>query len=391
MDFVFLRLRKQSRRESGFTLVELLVVIAIIGILIGLLLPAVQAAREAARRMQCTNQIKQIALALHNYHDAHNSLPTNAPFSSFGWSNYAPLSVTISLLPFIEESARYDAIMELDRRQKEGEINVWNWSFFNSDVYLDKNRITGLLCPSDPNAATPSTHASNARTTIMYSLGDGTSKLDAPYNHPNYVNVPAKQCHTRGLFHQNSWKNLATCTDGTSNTAAVSESASAPQGYYSTAVKGGSSTVSGFYTSVLDCHPDVCMNNARKADDPNSVVAPCDTWRGNFYQDGRAWNNFHTVLPPNAPSCLAATSGYLGLYSHPIAGIPEGSTLALLTVPFALFLTPLTAEIFLPQARNALAKALTEFGAPWEPQPVEKASPCNPVAIDALRSVYPLF
>lgn len=317
MDFAFLRPRKQSRRESGFTLVELLVVIAIIGILIGLLLPAVQAAREAARRMQCTNQIKQIALALHNYHDAHNSLPTNAPFSSFGWSNYAPLSVTISLLPFIEESARYDAIMELDRRQKNGEISIWDYAFFNSDVYLDKNRITGLLCPSDPNAATPSPHASNARTTIMYSLGDGTSKLDAPYNHPNYVNVPAKQCHTRGLFHQNSWKNLATCTDGTSNTAAVSESASAPQGYYSTAVKGGSSTVSGFYTSDLDCHPDVCMNNARKADDPNSVVAPCDTWRGNFYQDGRAWNNFHTVLPPNAPSCLAATSGYWGAIFPP--------------------------------------------------------------------------
>ena len=301
-----------SKRSQGFTLVELLVVIAIIGILIGLLLPAVQAAREAARRMQCTNQIKQVVLGIQNYHDAHNSLPTNAPFAGFGFYNYAPFSVTIAILPFMEEGSRYSKIMELDRKVANGELGVWNGGFFESDVYYHTNRVTTLLCPSEPNASVASTHANNARTNIMYCLGDGTSKLDAPYNHPNYINAPKKQCHSRGLFHQYSWKNFSACTDGTSNTAAVSESASAAEGYYSEGVKGGTTTVSGFYTDDLDCHPDICMNNARDPNDPNKIRNACDTWRGNFYQDGRAWNNFHTVLPPNAPSCQATYNGYWG-------------------------------------------------------------------------------
>ena len=305
------------KKRQGFTLVELLVVIAIIGILIGLLLPAVQAAREAARRMQCTNQMKQVGLALQNYHDVNNSLPTMARFLSRGWNNYAPFSVTIPLLPYMEAQARYDVIMELDRQEFAGNIETWNGGFFQSDIYKVGNRLTTVLCPSEPMATTPSVHADNARVNIVYSLGDGTSKLDAPYNHPNYINVPTKQCHMRGLFHQEFWKTMAACTDGTSNTVAISETASAPEGYYSYNVKGGSATVSGFYTDDLDCNPSVCLNNARDPNDPNKLRTSCDTWRGNFYQDGRPWNGFHTVLPPNAPSCQATVNGFWGAIYPP--------------------------------------------------------------------------
>ena len=90
--------RRKHMRPKGFTLVELLVVIAIIGMLIALLLPAVQAAREAARRMSCSNNEKQIVLAMHNYHDTFKTFPWGARGSTYGtWA--------IHLLPYIEQSA----------------------------------------------------------------------------------------------------------------------------------------------------------------------------------------------------------------------------------------------------------------------------------------------
>ena len=107
-------------KKNAFTLVELLVVIAIIGILVGLLLPAVQAAREAARRMQCTNNLKQMGLALHNYHDANRRFPAggnwktpagvvagrgNRPLRGNGWA------WTTAILPYIEQSSVYNQLV----------------------------------------------------------------------------------------------------------------------------------------------------------------------------------------------------------------------------------------------------------------------------------------
>lgn len=101
----------KSRR--AFTLVELLVVIAIIGILVALLLPAVQAAREAARRMQCQNNLKQLGLALHNYHDTYKRLPslaqgTNQAAVPERDSNYGMLGGIVHMLPFVEQTPLYD-------------------------------------------------------------------------------------------------------------------------------------------------------------------------------------------------------------------------------------------------------------------------------------------
>ena len=146
------RKRRHPRRNRGFTLIELLVVIAIIGVLIALLLPAVQAAREAARRMQSTNHVKQIVLALHNYHDVYGSFPPAIVTSDTGQPLY---SGRVLLLPFMEQSALYD---QFDKTQ------AWD-SPANSAISQ-----TTILTFTDPSGGTQTP----GRTDYLFVTGRGT-------------------------------------------------------------------------------------------------------------------------------------------------------------------------------------------------------------------------
>ena len=132
---LFRRSRLSARR--GFTLVELLVVIAIIGVLVALLLPAIQAAREAARRSQCTNNLKQVALGMHNYHDTHDTLPWGSLEWRWTWQ--------LLVLPYLEQQHLYELW---------GDFRVTSHYFSPANTEVSTARIPTLTCPSDRSRMT---------------------------------------------------------------------------------------------------------------------------------------------------------------------------------------------------------------------------------------------
>jgi prepilin-type N-terminal cleavage/methylation domain-containing protein/prepilin-type processing-associated H-X9-DG protein len=144
----------RSHERGAFTLIELLVVIAIIGILIALLLPAVQAAREAARRAQCVNNLKQLGLAVHQYHLDHNCFPPGQLL----YFNWLDISALVQLLPYLEQRQLYNAFNVTDVFAINGMGPVF--PAYPPNTTVARIQVSGFLCPSDFNRlANPEGHS----------------------------------------------------------------------------------------------------------------------------------------------------------------------------------------------------------------------------------------
>jgi len=205
-------------RRSGFTLVELLVVIAIIGVLVALLLPAVQAAREAARRTQCSNQLKQLVLSLHNYHDTHRTFPPSGiPSNSLGWH--------VLILPFIEQSALHEQV-----NFNQGQYSAGTDKRGPGKNEIALNRIEGFLCPSSGSFETKSAGeaiaGTNPYTTHYYGITGpvGTNPAtNQAYSCINETNTGWGHFCNDGTMPIATGINLSAILDGTSNTLLLGE------------------------------------------------------------------------------------------------------------------------------------------------------------------------
>jgi prepilin-type N-terminal cleavage/methylation domain-containing protein len=220
-------MRHFSRRRGGFTLIELLVVIAIIAILIALLLPAVQQAREAARRTQCKNNLKQIGLALHNYHDVHAVFPvgfidTRFPTGELG--NHGGWSWQALLLPQLEQTNLYNQF-DFNYRPH-GVPGTVSDPAGNNQAGVSVPQAV-FSCPSDPK---PQTTAVHSPADPGYVAGIATSSYcgsmtafapGACLNNGSGFNVPSDRLN--GLFQPNVSFRIRDVTDGTSNTIAIGE------------------------------------------------------------------------------------------------------------------------------------------------------------------------
>lgn len=340
---------RRSRVAKGFTLVELLVVIAIIGVLVGLLLPAVQAAREAARRMSCSNNFKQIGLAMHNYHSAYKQLPRQAGGTGLeigrgAWwegsttTNHEELSAFVGLTPFMEQQALWEQIANGGTRTA-----TWNgtnalpgragtlgaWQPMGPNPRLDRDggasrhfvpfvtEIPTLRCPSDPGTGLPG----GGRTNYAVCCGDSWTQVwdiaEKDHQLINRGNWAAQwfAATDRGFYSRRKDRKFRDILDGLANTIAGGEIITDLSDRDKRSALGAVTQ-----SWVVEAQPSHCVDAGWiSAETPQFW---CDTGETGCtpptrYMDGEAgrgmnwaWAAFtmtvmHTIRPPNSELCEA--------------------------------------------------------------------------------------
>jgi prepilin-type N-terminal cleavage/methylation domain-containing protein len=260
-----------ARDRRGFTLVELLVVIAIIGVLVALLLPAVQTAREAARRMQCSNNMRQIGLGLHNFHDVNNCLPAGAVTSSakpagvkFNIPSNKLHGWAIFIYPFIEQKPAFDQYQFSQ-----------HWYHANNQIVREQYVAT-FICPSSPiprrlDSATTSGVAWRAAA-ADYGVNNGVDA--AKLNTLGLVDGGTVMA-PNGVMRVDELQRFSEITDGLSNTMWICEDAGRPQLYRANHQRVGTSRASG--ASHIDRDNEYILHgyNAAGTSNPGPCFVNC--------------------------------------------------------------------------------------------------------------------
>lgn len=341
-------MRRVHSSRPGFTLVELLVVIAIIGVLVGLLLPAVQAAREAARRMSCSNNFKQIGLAVHNYHSAFKQIPTNGTGTARSSVNYTTsvtpnptndcnrlfLSWLVPILPFIEQQALWEDISNPSTERAGGGTplatgGVWfpmgpcPW---RTQYIPWVTQVPGYRCPSDPAQALSAGQL--ARTNYACNLGDAVDRSnnggvndygefgnnDPRARAENWA-VQRARAAQRGFFWNRNEMKFRDILDGLSNTIAAGE----------VNTSGGKREVKADFVRRITAmrvnnntslYPARCKSGVHIDPTRPQFYDLTATVSGSLSQakharwaDCRAYYTaFHTLLPPNNANCVDANN-----------------------------------------------------------------------------------
>ncbi len=282
---------REPQRRRAFTLIELLVVIAIIAVLIALLLPAVQQAREAARRSQCKNNLKQMGIALHNYHDTHGVLPP-------GYIDIDPLANTLNqnmlgwgtfILPFVDQGPLYNVISQSGACTAAWPtVSAMTTSSGTVPTPYAKTVLQTFICPTDPTAAINTKVYSYAKSNYT-GVGGSGYRSSSPTAPPS------------GTFYDNSRVSLKNVTDGSSNTAMIGERGSA--GSKSGTIWVGNPSDAWYYTQCA------VMTNS----DYYSINEPAGSWNFTSSHTGGA----HFLFGDGAVRFLSdsmdlTTYGYLG-------------------------------------------------------------------------------